>query len=101
MFQKTCKTLSYMKITVCKIPPVVGWGGGAKPYLPNGLLLLYLRMRELNALMRLCICAGSSDPSLLVDAISDMISCADPYFLTWKSPSHYKKQQPRNSGIKA
>ena len=34
MFQKTSKTLFYMKIMVCKIPP---WGG-AKPFLANGLI---------------------------------------------------------------
>ena len=32
MFQKPSKTLFYMKIMVCKIPP-----GGAKPFLASGL----------------------------------------------------------------
>ena len=32
---KTSKTLFYMKIMVCKIPP---GGGGAKPFLASGLL---------------------------------------------------------------
>ena len=95
-FIKTCKTLGYMTIIVCKIPPV---GGGSKPYLSNGLLLLYLSMRILKALVRLRICAGSSDPSLLVDAISDMISCAGPYF-DMEIPISLQKKT-RNSGIKA
>ena len=33
MFQITCKTLSFMKIIVCEIPPE----GVAKPYLFHGL----------------------------------------------------------------
>ena len=33
MFQITCKTLSFMKIIDCEIPPE----GGAKPYLFHGL----------------------------------------------------------------
>ena len=34
MFKKTCKTLGYMKIIVCKIPPE---GGGAKNHIYEGL----------------------------------------------------------------
>ena len=37
--------------------------------------------------MRLCVCAGSSEPSLLVDAISTEITCADLniVYSTWSS----------------
>ena len=37
--------------------------------------------------MRLYVCAGSSEPSLLVDAISTEITCADlnTVYSTWSS----------------
>ena len=36
-------------------------------------------MQEAKALARLRICAGSTEPSLLVKAKSTKILCADPY----------------------
>ena len=33
-------------------------------------------MQEVKAMARLCVCTGSSDPSLLADAISTKASCA-------------------------
>ena len=39
-------------------------------------------MQEEGALVRMCICAGSSETSLLADAISSVL-CADPYGSVW------------------
>ena len=44
-------------------------------------------MREEKVLVRLYVCAGSSEPSLLVDAISTEITCADSniVYTAWSS----------------
>ena len=54
MFKKTSKTLYYMKIMVCKIPP-----GGAEPFLAIGLSVRCNMMDNLTAEVKCKLLTGT------------------------------------------